>query len=153
MRAFRIEPATVQDLDPVLAMALELWPDEAAEEMRAVLREVIGSPTQTLLLARSVDDDARPVAFATLSLRTDYVEGSDSSPVGYLEGIFIQEAARGHGIGRALVAAGEAWAAALGCTEMGSDAYLTNTQSHAFHTAVGFREAGRLVAFIKRIAP
>ena len=31
------------------------------------------------------------VGFAQCGLRFDYVEGTDSSPVGYLEGIFVLE--------------------------------------------------------------
>ena len=151
MNGSRIEPADAGDLDAVVALAVQLWPEEQFEAMREVLHGVIGSPTQQLLVARA--SGGRIVAFATLSIRTDYVEGSDSSPVGYLEGVFTEPDARAQGIGRALVAAGEAWAVAHGCSEMGSDAYLSNTASHAFHQAIGFSEAGRLVSFIKRIGP
>ncbi|HBI1562028.1 MULTISPECIES: GNAT family N-acetyltransferase [Enterococcus] len=32
-----------------------------------------------------------PIGFAQCQLRKDYVEGTDTSPVGYLEGIFVKE--------------------------------------------------------------
>lgn len=46
---------------------------------------------------------------------------------------------------------GEQWAKSLGCTELASDAELDNVDSHDFHKKIGFHEAGRIVAFIKKI--
>jgi aminoglycoside 6'-N-acetyltransferase I len=45
----------------------------------------------------------------------------------------------------------EAWARALGFTELGSDALIDNLASHAFHAALGFEERERVVAFRKRL--
>ena len=36
-----------------------------------------------------------PIGFAQCTLRNDYVEGSSSSPVGYLEGIYVKDEYRG----------------------------------------------------------
>ena len=91
------------------------------------------------------------IGFAQCQLRHDYVEGTETSPVGYLEGIYIKEADRHQGIARALLAACEDWAKAQGCTEFASDCELTNTESQAFHQAVGFSEANRIVAFVKKL--
>ena len=38
-----------------------------------------------------------PIGFAQCQLRYDYVEGTKSSPVGYLEGIFVKEGYRSKG--------------------------------------------------------
>ena len=35
-----------------------------------------------------------PIGFAQCQLRYDYVEGTSTSPVGYLEGIFVKESYR-----------------------------------------------------------
>ena len=35
--------------------------------------------------------DDKPIAFAQCGLRHDYVEGTESSPIGYLEGVFVSE--------------------------------------------------------------
>lgn len=43
------------------------------------------------------EEDGQPVGFAQCQLRHDYVEGTDSSPAGYPEGIFTEEAVRGKG--------------------------------------------------------
>lgn len=44
----------------------------------------------------------KPIGFAQCQIRYDYVEGTETSPVGYLEGIFIQEEFRHKGFAREL---------------------------------------------------
>ena len=91
------------------------------------------------------------VGFAHCQLRHDYVEGTESSPVGYLEGIYVKETDRGEGIARKLLTACEDWAGEKGCAEFASDCEVTNTVSQHFHEAVGFEEANRLVAYVRKI--
>ena len=79
------------------------------------------------------------------------MEGTSTSPVGYLEGIFVREENRGRGAARALLAACEAWAAGQGCREFASDCELENSGSLRFHLASGFREANRIICFCKKI--
>jgi aminoglycoside 6'-N-acetyltransferase I len=57
------------------------------------------------------------------------------------------------GIGRRLVQAAEGWARERGCTEMGSDADLSNGVSHTAHRALGYGEVARLVLFSKKLTP
>ena len=71
--------------------------------------------------------------------------------MGYLEGIYVREAARRQGIARRLLSACESWAKAKGCAEFASDCELDNTDSQRFHQAVGFDEANRIVAYVKKL--
>ena len=96
----------------------------------------------------AVDPGGRVVGFAEVRLR-EYAEDCRSSPVGYLEGIYIEPDARGSGVGRRLVLAGEEWARSKGCTEMASDRALENEESGAFHLAVGYEESIRMVCYRK----
>lgn len=89
------------------------------------------------------------MGFAQCQLRRDYVEGAQSSPVGYLEGIYIRPPYRGQGWARSLLRECEGWAASKGCREFASDCELDNLASQAFHLHAGFAEAGRVVCFIK----
>ena len=57
------------------------------------------------------------IGFAQCQLRNDYVEGTSTSPVGYLEGLFVQKDFRHTGYGRLLVAHCEQWAKEKGCVE------------------------------------
>lgn len=91
------------------------------------------------------------VGFAQCGLRRDYVEGTHTSPVGYLEGVFVQEEYRGRGVATALLRACEAWAGEKGCAEFASDCGLDNAASAVFHLRAGFAEAGRIICFTKRL--
>ena len=95
--------------------------------------------------------EGEAVGFAQCQLRRDYVEGTESSPVGYLEGIFVTQPCRNRGYARALLAACQDWARARGCTEFASDCELTNSESLAFHLRMGFLEANRIICFTKRL--
>jgi aminoglycoside 6'-N-acetyltransferase I len=80
-----------------------------------------------------------------------YAEGCESSPVGYIEGWWVDDDVRKRGIGRALIETAEQWARAKGYTEMASDALIDNRVSHAAHAALGFEEVERLVMFRKSL--
>ncbi len=90
-------------------------------------------------------------AFAEATLRHDHVHGCNTSPVAFLEGIYVRPEARGIGIGRRLLDAIETWARKHGCTEFASDADLTNPDGHAFHEALGFDETDRVICFHKSL--
>jgi aminoglycoside 6'-N-acetyltransferase I len=98
-----------------------------------------------------VREGGRAVGFAQCGLRRDYVEGTHGGPVGYLEGIYVEEAHRRRGVAAALLARCEAWAGERGCAEFASDCELGNEASRAFHLGAGFREANRIICFVKRL--
>nr|WP_295883916.1 aminoglycoside 6'-N-acetyltransferase [uncultured Devosia sp.] len=132
-----------------VAMRQALWPNGGdrgthAEDVALLLAD----PGDTVnLMARDAGGDA--VGFAEASLRHDYVNGCDTSPVAFLEGIYVAPGARRQGVARALVAAVQAWALAQGCSELASDAALDNLGSHKMHDALGFVETQRVVYFRK----
>lgn len=76
-----------------------------------------------------------------------YAEGCETTPVGYIEAWYVDPDLRRTGVGTALVRAGEAWARARGCTEMGSDVVLDNAISQAAHHALGYDEVERVVCY------
>jgi aminoglycoside 6'-N-acetyltransferase I len=101
--------------------------------------------------AAFVAHDGRPVGFAEAAVRTDYVNGAQSSPAPFLEGLYVLPEARRKGAARELVAAVAAWARAMGYRELASDARLENEASHAMHRALGFDEMERVVFFRKTL--
>jgi aminoglycoside 6'-N-acetyltransferase I len=58
------------------------------------------------------------IGFAEASLRHDYVNGCETSPVAFLEGIYVTPANRRQGVAKALCAAVEEWARNQGCVEI-----------------------------------
>lgn len=127
-------------------LALELWPAHTAAELTKELSPLLESEEAAFFIAAN---GSGPVGFAQCQLRRDYVEGAQSSPVGYLEGIYIRPPYRGQGWARSLLRECEGWAASKGCREFASDCELDNLASQAFHLHAGFAEAGRVVCFIK----
>ena len=143
-----VRKASLQDIPAVTELALLLWPDLDREEMASEFAALIQDPDGALFLALSEDV---PIGFAQCQLRQDYVEGTSSSPVGYLEGIFVRESHRNLGFARLLLAACEVWAKEKGCREFASDCELENRNSLQFHLRVGFTEANRIICFTKQL--
>lgn len=83
------------NLDAWLALRSALWPTCPLEEHRAEMREILASPHHTAFMARGLDGAF--VGFAEVALRHDYVNGCESSPVAFLEGIYTVECARRQG--------------------------------------------------------
>ncbi|KQN76824.1 aminoglycoside 6'-acetyltransferase [Devosia sp. Leaf64] len=129
-------------------MRTALWPSGGNGEHAAEIAELLDDPGETInLIARGADGAA--LGFAEAALRRDYVNGCKTSPVAFLEGIFVVPEARGQGVARALIAAVEGWSRAQGCTEFASDAAPENAASLAMHAALGFAETQRVVFFRK----
>ena len=91
------------------------------------------------------------VGFAQCQLRHDYVEGTSTSPVGYLEGIYVRAEDRHLGFASQLMESCEEWARSEGCTEFASDCEIDNADSLAFHLKLGFKEANRIICFAKQL--
>lgn len=143
-----IRKAEICDLSILAELACQLWPDHTVEGMCEAYAELIAKSDAALFLGYA---EQSPVGFAQCQLRYDYVEGTDSSPVGYLEGIYVADSCRKQGVARELLAACENWAKEKGCIEFASDCELDNTQSLQFHLNVGFEEANRIICFTKKI--
>ncbi len=139
---FSIRAASGGDLRAWVQLRRALWPDET---------DAVGNVAEALQRADASNfiafADGVAVGFAEATLRQDHVNGTDSSPVGFLEGWYVSEPWRGRGIGRALLAAVRDWAGAQGCTELASDATLDNLAAQRAHAACGFEETERVVYF------
>jgi aminoglycoside 6'-N-acetyltransferase I len=133
-----------------LALREQLWPHCTREEHLAEMATFLAAPRR---FAQFIEygDAGVPLGFIEVAIRSDYVNGTESSPVAFLEGIFVAPEARGRGVARRLVAEAEHWARFLGCSELASDAPLENTSSHAMHAALGFVETERVVFFRKTL--
>ena len=143
-----IRKADKKDADVLAALAVQMWTDHDPDELAEEFRELTENEDAACFL-KYVGDE--PVAFAQCRLRHDYVEGTNSSPVGYLEGVFVTEAYRRNGFAAQLLAACENWAKGKGCAEFASDCELDNADSLRFHMATGFEETNRVICFKKKL--
>ena len=127
-----------------------LWPDTALAEHHDEMRAMFRRPTQfAAFVARGSDQGV--LGFAEGALRSDYVEGATTSPVAFLEGIYVVPEARRRGVARQLLESLSRWGREMGCSEFASNALLENEVSHAFHRAAGFGETERVVYYLRKL--
>ena len=143
-----IVKAEEKDISAVAALAAALWPHHSARELEAEFAPLLGKKEAAVFLQL---EGSTPVGFAQCQLRHDYVEGTQTSPVGYLEGIFVRPEFRHRGLAKQLLGACESWAKEKGCMEFASDCELGNDASLNFHLSGGFAEANRIVCFTKTL--
>jgi len=152
--ATNIRQARVGDEQELFELQALLWPDASLEELREEAGAAVnGRIVSTLPSATLVSEDGVGglTGFVAVGLRS-HADGCDPArPVGFIEGWFVRELFRGHGIGGALVRTAEAWARTKGCIEMASDAVIDNRASFDAHRALGFEVVDRCVHFRKKL--
>ncbi len=145
-----IQACSADNVDDWATLRGELWPDGDLDEHRRG-RRLVGPRALRCLLAR--DRRGQVLGFAEASLRYDYVNGCATSPVTFLEGLFVRTHAQRQGLARGLVAAVEHWARQNACSELASDTLLENDDAQAVHGRIGFSETERVVYFVKQLEP
>ena len=146
----RVRPVTPSDAVAWLSMRNALWPEEGEKSHHTEIARFLAGELKGLLSVLVADDNGELLGFAELNIRP-YAEGCTTDRVAFIEGWYVDPAARRAGVGAALVASAEAWARSQGCTELGSDAEVDNLSSAAAHLALGFVEAGVVRCFKKSL--
>ncbi|MEK4424242.1 aminoglycoside 6'-N-acetyltransferase [Solibacillus sp. FSL K6-1523] len=143
-----LKKATLEDITTVAELAVALWPDNDMAELAEEMKTIIMQSDAMIMLAYN---ERKAIGFAQCQIRNDYVEGTSTSPVGYLEGVYVKDAFRKQGLARKLIVACEQWAKGQGCSEFASDCELHNEESLAMHIRLGFIEANRIICFTKQL--
>ena len=151
-----IRKAGVEDAVTLAKLAIRMWEDNTVEGLAEDFSGLVSSDRAACFLCYKGEeaddgDECDAVGFAQCQLRFDYVEGTETSPVGYLEGIYVDDNCRHQGIESQLLKACQEWAKEQGCKEFASDCELDNIDSFKFHMALGFEEAGRVICFRKEL--
>jgi aminoglycoside 6'-N-acetyltransferase I len=141
-----IRPFSEHDAPEWLRMRDALWPDIPVPEHEREMADYRGQATMAVFVVDR--GDGRLGGFLEAATR-EKADGCETSPVGYIEGWYVEPDLRRLGVGGALVAAAEAWARSRGYTEMGSDCVVDNAVSLAAHRSLGYREVDRLIHFCK----
>lgn len=143
-----IQQATLNEVRTASELALLLWPDNTIEDLLLEMEELLASERTAVFIAY---EHGSAIGFAQCQLRTDYVEGTNSNVVGYLEGLFVMSDYRKKGYAKQLVEYCEQWSKSKECTEFASDCELHNEESLAVHLKLGFQEVNRIICFAKKI--
>lgn len=141
-----VEPISTNNIEALAQLMLELWPNSSFDEELESCKIILNSDIDICYL---IKDKETYIAFIHLTVRFDYVEGANSLPVAYIEGLYVKENWRHLGIGKKMIHLGIEWARQRGCKQLASDTELNNDTSIEFHKSMGFLEANRLVCFIR----
>lgn len=80
--------ATNADSEAIALLAVQMWASHTVEDLSNVFSSLMESDNNALFL---LIINGTIEGFAQCGLRHDYVEGTNSSPVGYLEGILYKK--------------------------------------------------------------
>lgn len=131
-------------------MRMALWP-ESIEHIHVEVEDFFAgqsSHIKQVFLAEASDNTV--VGFIELNIRS-YVPGSVQTSVPFVEGWYVADEFRGHGVGKELMHAAERWAIDQGFSELGSDAVATNDASIKAHKQLGFEEIEQVVCLLKKL--
>jgi molybdopterin synthase catalytic subunit/GNAT superfamily N-acetyltransferase len=146
-----IRPVHESDRAEWRRMRDALWPEYPAQEVGGEIEKFFKFRSQNrseVFIAER--PGGRLGGFVEVGQRI-FADGCGTSPVGYLEGWYVDEDLRRQGIGAKLVHAAEQWAISRGCTEMGSDCNSMNRVSYNAHLRLGYVPADRHILFRKPI--
>lgn len=129
-------------------LSAEMFPSESIQEWERQCADFLDNGHEIGFLCLL---DGRAAGYLNMSIRHDYVNGADSSPVAYIEAVYVRSEYRSRGIARRLIEEAEVFARDRGLTQMGSDCLLTNTASERFHKSCGFAETERVICFVKNL--
>jgi ribosomal protein S18 acetylase RimI-like enzyme len=135
----RVWPAKAEDIENVAALiaAFRSWwgkDEPTLEKIRETTAVLIDDPNTEFLLA-APGGGAPPAGVCQLRYRLSVWTGADDC---WLEDLYVDDSARGNGLGRALVNAALERARARGCRRMELDVNESNTDAIAFYERLGF---------------
>src|SRR5580704_7977403 len=91
-----IEECAPADLGAWVALRSALWTEEGGQDLFAQAQELIGRQGAIVFLARA--RGGATIGFAEATLRRDYVNGCATSPVVFLEGLYVSPGWRRRGV-------------------------------------------------------
>jgi ribosomal protein S18 acetylase RimI-like enzyme len=139
MDVVRIRGATAADLDALVRLLEVLFSIEAdfrpdPARQRRGLSLLLAVPDRAAVLV--AEQGGAVVGMATAQLVVSTAEGG---PAALVEDVVVLSGARGHGVGRALVGALEAWARARGASRLQLLADRENAPALRFYERLGWR--------------
>lgn len=151
MQQVCIRPATASDGDFILSLAPRLamvstlaWRDperlyrfaeQGVQEAATAVVDAAEDPTEAVFIATK--DDGTPLG--VIHLKGDISVLTDE-PQGYVSVLVVTAGAEGRGVGRTLMAAGEAWARERGYHHLALDVFATNRHARTFYERLGYAE-------------
>ncbi|MGA2562252.1 MAG: GNAT family N-acetyltransferase [Steroidobacteraceae bacterium] len=132
--AYRLRTALEADAAQITRLSHELGYPVSESELQLRLKALLASTRDLVLVA--ADADLRLLGWISVASRL----ALEVSPRAEITGLVVGAAARRAGIGRALVGAGEAWAAQQGFEMIAVRSNVLRSESHPFYRNLGYRQ-------------
>ncbi len=143
--------ATLADFPAWHRLREELYGYIDPAHSEAEIRHIVEDPALTTYLVFDENETA-PIGMLELSLR-NIVDGCLSSPVAYIEGLYLVEKWQERGLGSQVVDFAKKWAMEQGCSELAVDTELDNERAQKFYLRQGFEETYRVVQYRMALPP
>jgi aminoglycoside 6'-N-acetyltransferase I len=152
-----IRQATTNDFDQWLRMRKLLYPECSQEELLSEIEKIfyeksVVGELDYVVFVYEIETNTLG-GFIETSIRQN-VSKCESSPVGYIESLYVDTDIRRNGIGRDLVSESEKWIIEKNCTEFAVDTDPEEKGTIEFYLSCGFTEVERNeneVLFVKKV--
>lgn len=140
-----IRPARPDDAPALAELTTQLGYPTTTAELAERLTPLLGAADHVVLVAADAGD--RPLGWIHLTIEA----GLEHAPAGGIHGLVVDEGHRGDGIGAALLAAGERWAAERGLDGMVVRSRVARERAHRFYEREGYRLEKTSRVYVKRL--
>ena len=127
-----IRRMTVEDVPASHTLASQLGYRFEVSEVRRRFDAVARSDDHAVMVAA---DNGRVIALCHMYARS----ALEAPPEAELQALLVDQAARGLGVGKRLMAAAEAWAAVCGCQSVTLGSHVSRPDAYAFYRSLGYR--------------
>ena len=140
-----IRRMTALDIPMSQALLSQLGYQLDAQEVRRRYDAVAESGDHTLMVA---EQDGRVIALCHAYARP----ALDKPPEVIVQVLVVDQASRGSGVGKIMMAAAETWAADRGFASIALASHVSRSQAHAFYEAIGYRREATSHLFRKALS-
>jgi len=140
----QLAPIQLSQFTQWKAMRKAIYPvlDDRYDEQE--MKQIVGHPDWFCYFL--TDADGTLLGLVELSSR-NIVDGCLSSPVAYIEGLYLKPEYRHQGLGKEVIQLLRSWCRERSFSELATDTQLANEAAQRFYRAAGFQETDRVVEF------
>ena len=141
----RIREARADDAEALAGLATQLGYPGTPDQLRDRLHDVARTGGAAVFV--STDEADVPTGWILVEVQVNLT----SDRMGHIGGLVVDEAARGAGIGLALLRRAEEWAVARGCRVMRLASRVARERAHRFYRREGYAVLKTSHVFEKRL--
>jgi GNAT superfamily N-acetyltransferase len=136
--------ATADDLAALGELLGQLGYQLDVAEVRRRYEAVVRSVDHAVMVAV---DDGRVIALCHVYVRP----ALDKPPEVVVQALVVEQASRGLGVGKRMMAAAEAWAEERGFRSVALGSHVSRSEAHAFYESLGYRNEATSHQFRKML--